>query len=490
MKADIKPETPVENIEEEKVEAMNAGKQTHGLTLVQLSHLNVTGDIIKTQPSKSTTLNPGNLTDLCLCVDELNKRYALVNAGNKIVVVDEYADRLSSLTKQAFFDLYANMPVRASKPNTAAGQYWFQSPDRRQYLDGFVFDPACDAPLGQYNLWRGYNVVQDPNKSCERLLTHLEQIICDGDQACYEYFLDWLALLAQKPGQLPGVAICLLSEQGSGKGIALSYIGKLFGRHYKQIINKAHLLGQFTGQLEDAVLVFADELHWNDDKAETGMLKGLITEESRMMERKYAEPIPVKNCVHLVVASNERRAIPAELSDRRFFVLQVSSAMLGNTKYFNDILSEVNDGGPEALLAYLLNRDISSFVPGKFPKTAARVSQQLASLEPVEAWLYEVADSGEASGIHHSQQGGWPDKINKQFFHQAFRQWCIDNRTKHSTVGVGAFTATLKKFGIQTCRMPADESGKRPPGYTLPTVSGLRGAIDEALGRPAQWDDV
>jgi len=486
----IKQGKQTETVEEGKVEAMNAGKQTHGLSLVEPGDDNAMGEKFNTQPPPDTPFNPDNLTNPDLCIDELNKRYALVNAGNKIVVVDEHADGLCALTKQAFFDLYANKSVRVGKTDTTAAQYWFQAPNRRQYLDGFVFDPACNSPPGKYNLWRGYDVVPDSSRSCQRLLSHLLLIICSGDKGCYEYLLDWLALLAQKPGQLPGVAICLLSEQGSGKGVALKYIGILFGRHYKQFINKSQLLGQFTGQLEDAVLVFADELHWEDNKAETGMLKGLITEETRMMERKYAEPIPVKNCVHLVIASNERRAIPAELSDRRFFVLEASSAKLGDTKYFSDILSEMNDGGPEALLAHLLNRDISSFVPGKFPKTAARVSQQLASLEPIEAWLYEVADSGEASGIHQSLHGTWPDRVNKQLFHGAYRQWCMDNRTKHSTVGISTFTATLKKFGIQPCKMPGDERGRRSPGYTLPTVNGLRGAIDEALGYTAPWDTV
>jgi hypothetical protein len=480
-----------ETVEEGKVEAMNAGKQTHGLSLVEQNDDNAMGEKINTQPPPDTPFNPDNLTNLFLCIDELNKRYALVNAGNKIVVVDEYADGLCALTKQAFFDLYANKSVSVGKTELTAAQHWFKSPNRRQYLDGFVFDPSCSAPPGKYNLWRGFDVEPDSSKSCQRLLTHLQQIICDEDKVCYEYFLDWLALLVQKPDQLPGVAICLISEQGSGKGVTLKYIGKLFGRHYKQINNKSQLLGKFTGQLEDAVLVFADELHWeNDSKAETGMLKGLITEETRMMERKYAEPIPVKNCVHLVIASNEPWAIPAELGDRRFFVLQASSATIGDTRYFSDIVSEMDDGGSEALLAHLLNRDISSFVPGKFPKTAARVSQQLASLKPIEAWLYEVADSGEASGIDQSLHGPWPDKVNKQLFHQAYCQWCTNNRTKHSPGGVSAFTATLNKFGIQPCKMPGDESGRRSPGYILPTVHGLRDAIDKALGYTAPWDPL
>jgi len=461
------------------------------------SHQKETSKRRRSQPhpvlnaKQNTAFNPANLTDATLCIDEFNKRYAVVNGGNKIVVVDDYADSTSSasrMTKHTFFDLYANKTVSKGKATIGAAQYWFEHALRRQYLGGFVFDPARNTQPEKYNLWKGFAVQPDPKKSCQRLLDHLLEVICDGNQDCFEYLINWLALLIQKPHQLPGVAICLLSEQGAGKGIALSYIGTLLGRHYKTITSKTHLVGQFTGQLEDAVLVFADELHWEGSKADTGILKGLITEKTRMMERKYSEAIAVNNCVHLVVASNESWAIPAELGDRRFFVLQASSVKKGDETYFNNIAAEMVNGGPEALLAHLQSRNISSFSPGKFPKTAARVSQQLASLDPIETWLYKIADSGSLSSIQNAGAGTWPDKINKHGFHQSYTQWHNQARTTGKPEGISAFTTALKKFGLQPCKMPIDDCGARPPGYALPSVEGLRKAIDEALGHPAPWD--
>ena len=88
----IKQGKQTETVEEGKVEAMNAGKQTHGLSLVEPGDDNAMGEKFNTQPPPDTPFNPDNLTNPDLCIDELNKRYALVNAGNKIVVVDEHAD--------------------------------------------------------------------------------------------------------------------------------------------------------------------------------------------------------------------------------------------------------------------------------------------------------------------------------------------------------------------------------------------------------------
>jgi hypothetical protein len=59
--------------------------------------------------------------------------------------------------------------------------------------------------------------------------------------------------MVQHPGRLPEVAMELLSGQGTGKGLFMQYLGSLFGRHYKHITDKNHLLGIFSRHLHDAV---------------------------------------------------------------------------------------------------------------------------------------------------------------------------------------------------------------------------------------------
>ena len=57
---------------------------------------------------------------------------------------------------------------------------------------------------------------------------------------------------------------------------------------------------------------------WTGNKSDAGILKALITEPTRFMEKKFADAIQVKNCTHLIFASNEIWAIPAESTDRRY----------------------------------------------------------------------------------------------------------------------------------------------------------------------------
>ena len=225
------------------------------------------------------------LSDPTLYITKINERYAVVKLGGRTVVADEQGGNLDFLSFADFERLYNNIQVALPRP-TALGRYWIHHPDRRQHLDGIVFDPSRNISQAQYNLWKGFAIEPDSLNGCNLFHEHLKIVICSGEQAQYEYILNWLALLVQKPGLLPQVALVLLSDQGTGKGLLMEYLGKIFGRHYKHIMEKSHLVGNFSGHLQDAVLVFADELSWDGNKADAGILKGLITEPTRMMEKK------------------------------------------------------------------------------------------------------------------------------------------------------------------------------------------------------------
>ncbi|MGB1539261.1 MAG: primase-helicase family protein, partial [Pseudomonadales bacterium] len=186
-----------------------------------------------------------------------------------------------------------------------------------------VFDPSGSHPRGVYNLWQGFGVHPMSGASCALFHAHLLQVICAGCVKCYQYVLNWLALMIQQPHELPGVAIVLVSIEGTGKGLFIKYLQALMGVHFVRVSHKSELVGQFSGHLSRAVLVFADELCWRDDRDAAGVLKGLITEKTRLLNQKHIDAIPVNNCIHLIAASNESWVIPAGQTDRRFLVLDV-----------------------------------------------------------------------------------------------------------------------------------------------------------------------
>ena len=100
----------------------------------------------------------------------------------------------------------------------------------------------------------------------ESFLGHIRSNVCQGNQQYYVYLLGWMARLVQKPNQTGEVAIVLRGGKGVGKSFFAKHFGKLFGRHYLEVSNSSHLVGNFNAHLRDTVLLFADEAFYANDK--------------------------------------------------------------------------------------------------------------------------------------------------------------------------------------------------------------------------------
>jgi hypothetical protein len=112
----------------------------------------------------------------------------------------------------------------------------------------------------------------------------------------------------------------MVGERGDGKGTIASLFGRLFGDNYMAVTHQNQLVGKFNSHLENKVLVFADEATWGGDKVGEGMLKTMITDERRVVERKGQEAYAVDNCVGYLIASNHDWVVPVGRMERRFFI--------------------------------------------------------------------------------------------------------------------------------------------------------------------------
>ena len=263
---------------------------------------------------------------------------------------------------------------------------WLAHPDRRQYK-GIVFAPGQEVP-GYFNLDSGF-AVRPERGNCSRFLEHVQNNICRGDEALNDYLCAWMADCVQNRSRRPGVSVVLQGRQGTGKGVFCSQFGALFGRHFIQISQAGHLTGNFNSHLKDKLIVSADEAFWAGDKKAEGVLKSLITEDTIQIEMKGKDVITFRNHIRLIVSSNNNWVIPAGNEERRFFVLDVSEALMQDRTYFASIIAEMNSGGREALLQYLLDYDLSATDVGSPPKTAALMDQKRHSSSALQRWWYE-----------------------------------------------------------------------------------------------------
>lgn len=424
-------------------------------------------------------------------------------------VEDVFVDRNGTQTNrkriayQSFSD-FTNFYTHKTKTITAGngsvqidlGKWWLRQSGRRSYST-VVFSPGAECP-GAYNLWQGFAFSAKPSGSAEMFLKHIKNTICNGDPETYEYMLNWMAYAVQHPGRPGQVAVVLRGKQGTGKGTFAKHFGALWGRHYMQVTNSKHLMGNFNGHLADCVLLFADEAFAAGDKKQESVLKALITEELMITERKGHDAQLGSNHLHLVVASNEGWVVPTGADDRRFLVLDVSSNQKQNAEYFRMMGKAMKDGGYEALLHFLLYRDISDFNVYDRPETEALRSQKMYSFSPEEKWWYDKLIDGVI--IDGSEK--WPDEIPSIVLHRDFLEhvssWNV--RGDFSSIKFGFFLKRVLPGGIANTRLKGTHtyqslSGevvevRRPRGYVLPTLETCRQRWDDEFGGPYPWPET
>lgn len=369
-------------------------------------------------------------------LQEFREKYAIINRTGKTYICweDTY---LQSLEFQNIVDFhnfnahyYHLIPQNKAKSGKSredkkvhVTQAFLEDKLTTRY-EGIVFDPSETCGKKYWNLWRGFKV--QPKQGDISLFMDLLAALCNDDQSCITYLLNYLAHMVQKPAELPEVAIVMRGTQGIGKGSFMKTIGK-FTDNYKYLSSAHTLTGEFNGHLLNAFIIFADEAVWGGDKSAEGRLKALITENLNMINDKGRPAIQVKNFARIFVASNEDWCVPVGEEDRRFFVVDGSPRYKGKTKpgeFFSHYNEWINNGGREAIFHVLKSRDISGFSPRDFPNTKARMTLMIRSLPLPERFIYEVLNG--SALVENKTIVKAPDGIQSRCYRNAFHSDCLD----------------------------------------------------------------
>jgi len=429
----------------------------------------------------------------------LNAKHAVIgNLGGKCLVIEEVydemmqRDRLVRQTFSAFRERYMNkfetVAVGDKTKQVAIGDWWLRHPKRREY-DRLVFQPGRDVP-GAYNLWRGFGCNALPGSNHERFLKHLHDTVCQGVEEHYTYLVGWLARAVQHPDQPGHTAIVMRGRQGTGKSFFAKHFGRLFGRHFLHVSNASHLVGNFNGHLRDAVVVFGDEAFYAGDKRHESVLKTLITEESLVIETKGVDAEASPNYCHLILASNSNWVVPVGAGDRRYFVLDVGEEYARNVRHFGDIARDLENGGYENLLHFLMHYDLTDYNVQAIPDTGARRDQHEESLAPHEEWWLSVLEDGLLGGVVWDPDHAEIVVPNSPVW-QSY-QTATENTPlvrKLSNTKLGNF---LKRMlpGDYPKRKKIRVDGRPENARVFPTLDVARKEWDRISGAPRQWPDV
>ena len=428
-------------------------------------------------------------------VDELleffNASYAVVMLGSKCCVVKESfnpilnREDITFLSVQDFKQFYAHLPlVKFRGKNVPAASCWLQHQKARRYERvGFAPNADENPESTLYNLWKGFAV--DPVEGdCTLYLNHLLYVIARGDQQLFKYILAWLADAVQNPTQRPGTSIVMRGDQGTGKSITANIFGSLFGPHALTVHHGKHLTHHFNLHLCSALFVFADEAIWAGDKAGEGVLKALITEPRLTVEPKNKDSFEMPNYVRLMIASNADWVVPAGPMERRFCVVNVSDKHRGDHGYFQAIVDQMNNGGREALLHFLLNHDLTGVNLRSIPQTDALMEQKIQTMPPLDEFWYFALETGAV----RPEESVWPDVIPVAELYELFLEYSKKVAPAKRRGGMTSFGMRLRKIcpGIERGRMGKN----RTPIYRLPSLETCRKYWDKRMQWETDWPEA
>jgi hypothetical protein len=452
-------------------------------------------------------------SEIAAVISEFNEKHFVTMEGGAVLVMTERHDSTLNrtyYTRSHFRDiqqLHSNRPIKVGEKDNGtaivmpAGKLWLTHPKRRTYQGGVVFDPSGREHDDQFNLWQGFAIEPKPG-DWSLMNRHMLDVICGDDIDHCLYLRSLMASMVQRPWETGEVVIVLRGAEGVGKGVLARMLVKLFGRHGLQVSNPVHLTGKFNEHLRDVVMLFADECFFAGDRSHTGILKALATEDTLIIEPKGFPAVPVPNRLHIIMASNNDWVVPASLSSRRFFVLDVLPLHQGDRPYFNALWRQMEqEGGLQAMLYDLLHDDLSDFEHRDIPKTEGLIEQRKLSLPIPERWWMDCLSRGfvfvSKHGLTH-YFGAWHKELATAVLFESYEQFSRQRRDRDplSREDLGRFLVKMGGKGkrlqaksvIGENRLGLEHHPRRPWGYRLGTLREARDAFTKQTELTVNWD--
>jgi putative DNA primase/helicase len=431
-------------------------------------------------------------------INEFNKDYITLVHGGKNYVIRNNTDPfghnyLEFFSQKEFIDSHRDkhkiqvIVEGGSGPTVKQinpARVWIESPESNSAKYGLTFYPEVKRfHNDKFNTYmgRGCDPVESQKKEISIYLKHIHKVICNNDDNAYKYVIQWLAHLVQKPHEKPEVAIVLKAGQGTGKGTFVDPIGKIIGSHYLHAQSPEQVIGKFNAQLENKLLVFADEF-FAGSKSSTDRLKTMITERLNTIERKGQDRISVPCFARIIMATNHENVIKIERDERRYLYLEVSEEHKQDRPYFEKLHNLINlPDFPNKLLSYLLGLDISKFNPRNVPKTDDLTEQKIDNLEPLDKWLYTALSDGEVAGEL------WPARMKSSRLHEKATYWLDSNKLTVWGDIPKKVGKLMAKIGASTSRPRTGEGGRQEKWTEFKDLDESRQAFSEYINADLKW---
>ena len=315
-----------------------------------------------------------------ISVDQLLRDYGFISDGSRVVELNKPKSLFSYSDFENRHAASRSISLETKRP-TSNVRLWLQH-KRRKTFNTLTFKPGGPLnvlnPQGipSLNLWRPRAKVNEP-KDYEALITpfidHIYWLF--GDLA--GGFLNWLAHLEQKPGELPHHHYLHIAKH---HGVGRNWLMGVFARVWRGYVSPAFdLIGAlesgFNARLSQCLLACVDEinesggLQWKHANA----LRQLLTADQREINPKFGRRWVEYVFTRFLLFSNHGDALPLGQEDRRIIVVETESKPKAES-YYKQLYALLNNQEfIDSVIIYLQTRDISAFNPGmRAPMTEAK----------------------------------------------------------------------------------------------------------------------
>ena len=358
------------------------------------------------------------------------RRYAIVDANGKFRVfrrpnLDAFTSvnqdpTMIAYSKQDFVDLHRDRQIMVDNRMINPADLFI---DHVQRKAGMMFGPPpVVVPKNILNLYQGRYLESEAGE-WETIKTFIKYTVCAGDEEKYRFLMLWMAHMVQVPGEIPGTAVVLRGEGGTGKSTFGDLLMKLTFPHCKQIEKESHVLGNHAGEhLSKVILMVVTEAVFGASPKVTSELKSMVTSPTMQVEAKYMNLTTAQSFIRMFIDSNSDIPVRIDMdgSERRWFVMEIDNRMKGDKAYFNELRDAIDGDEIAAFLAYLeiynpADHGYTWSDVKKAPATAERVTMQAHSLSAVARRLDDVLQDGGVTMWVDGEMASYPSETDLKF---------------------------------------------------------------------------
>jgi len=310
---------------------------------------------------------------------------------NPLILLDEknFLQAMPQVPVVIGWDTNKNEPLY--KP---IGQAFIQLPNIDFKEGGITLaKPSEEGDKVFLNKWMGFPVHPRKGRVHKVIDRYFEEFLDYEDEAGYDFFWSYIYHMFQQPFEKPGSAIFMQSKQGTGKGTFIQCLSSLIGPMHSGFIDKMEsLTGRFNSVIAGKLLIYADEITFGGYHQANNTLKKIISDEYLMVEEKYQAPYRIANVSRLFFSANGEWGVSVELSDRRYFVPQVSDVFQQDTEFFTELRYQWNRGH-EAVMDRFMRMPVVYDVSTP-PKTKGKSALIEVSMSGVASFMHDVLTEG------------------------------------------------------------------------------------------------